>query len=95
MKVEEQFDWLHCWDTDSGGVDAGCCSMSSWAMTQLGLVALSAAFWRHLVAFNVEPNLEVLALVAVAVAHVSFQFIGSEKTLRASRELASATKLGK
>lgn len=54
-----------------------------------------AAFWRHLVVFNVEPNLEVLVLVAVAVAHVPFKFVCGEKTLRASRELASAEKLGK
>lgn len=73
---------------------AACCSMSSWAMTRLQAFWRSCvAFWRHLVVVSVETDLEVLVLVAVAVAHVSLQFVRGEKTLRASRKLASVGKL--
>lgn len=62
-------------------------------MTPSGLLAILRSLLAPSgVCLNVETNLEVLVLVAVAVARVSFQFVCGEKTLRASCELASAEK---
>lgn len=73
--------WLPALWADSGAV-------------QTTDAVLSEYFWRHLVAFTLATNLEVLGLVAVAVAHVPPQFVRGEKTLRAPRELASAGEYG-
>lgn len=37
-----------------------------------------------------QTNLEVFAFLCVCVAHVSLQFAGTEETLLATRQLASA-----